>query len=1186
MSGESAGTDHYGSLLADFSRYSDQRLAQRLTGFLDALLEYLTELSHSPQAPGIGRGSLMDCISLLRQRRAEFPALWIGELGRFRADLHPPLEQRDQWWDLIEGGGTLDLVDLNAFEDFLAQERVVTIGEDLHRTAMEALQIRVAELAGLDPHRLRLPEHVAQLTRALQRTLEVLRVPARTLPRIFECFIREFIRPLEADYRAMNQWLAERGIRPSLEQEIHSRGSLLHKPAAREVRERRRRLVADMQESAPDRAHEAQAGGPANPPAAGQSSGRTGSAFSPRSPEALYQSVLRALEVAPADTDAGRASGAAGNDKAEPEVILSQTRLHQSLATFQQQDPALILEQLQQAGSLLAWLDAQVRQMPEATALDQDSRSRLQLVENLFSTLVTQFSLHEALHPTIELLRIPLARLALKEPHFFLDPEHPARRLMDELAVLANSSNFPNRMLEQRLQAIAADIAEHYDGNSAVFVKALEQLHQLAGQQASALNRNIERVVAARDGKSRLEQARMAVDQLIGDTLPAPEAPGILLELLACGWRDLMVLTRVKQGPDSDDWLEQTSMLQQLTDWLAEHRDGALDAERLVQQGLEAEPFIELLEQQINSAGYGTPDLARHLASLRAILGGDTPVMMAPSPPTPAAGAERVQQRRERIEKTRRLRRWVRRVEQLAVGSWLSYRDREQRPQRMQLAWISDDGEHYLFVNERGQKVAELDRVALARKLSHGAQPPTPEERLPVVDRSLYSTLESAQRRLSFARNHDQVTRLINREAFEGQLERALQHAQQHAAEHALLLLDIDSFRLVNEVYDRVLGDEVLEQFSRMLAQLHERSVSTARLEADRFALLLANHDQQQAMAVAEQVRGDIAEAALAVEGEAVRFTVAIGVTAIRDYSPDTATLLQQAQDALRHAKHEGGNRVCHWREDQATITRQRRERQHSRRALEEALDGRRFALRAQPIVQTAVGGQQPSSRHYELLLSLLDRDGNPTSPLPFIQSAERYRLMPLVDRWVVKEAFRWVSSLMDAQKVVPAVAINLSGSSVTDDSFMDFLFEQISEFGVGTNRLCFEITEVGTISNLTRAADFVRAFRNIGCKFSIDDFGTGLESHNYLRELPVDYVKIDGSFITGLQDNPGDLAMARAINDLAHFLGQETIAECVENNAVIEQLRQIGVDYLQGWGVGRPVLLEEVARDLSQVAT
>jgi len=212
--------------------------------------------------------------------------------------------------------------------------------------------------------------------------------------------------------------------------------------------------------------------------------------------------------------------------------------------------------------------------------------------------------------------------------------------------------------------------------------------------------------------------------------------------------------------------------------------------------------------------------------------------------------------------------------------------------------------------------------------------------------------------------------------------------------------------------------------------------------------------------------------------------------------------LLDSARSAMLHAKQQGRNRVLRFEEEQAVAGIYKEDRTRTKQDLEQALETDRFVLRAQPIVQTAVDGKGESSLHFELLLGLANKDGSLSSPQDFIQSAERYGFMSLVDRWVVREAFSWISQLMDAQKIVPHLAINLSGTSVTDDSFMDYLLEQISEFGVGTSRLCFEITETGTISNLVKAADFVRAFRNIGCKFSIDDFGTGLASHNYLREL------------------------------------------------------------------------------------
>jgi len=437
---------------------------------------------------------------------------------------------------------------------------------------------------------------------------------------------------------------------------------------------------------------------------------------------------------------------------------------------------------------------------------------------------------------------------------------------------------------------------------------------------------------------------------------------------------------------------------------------------------------------------------------------------------------------------------------------------------------------------------------------------------------------------LSFARNHDSLTKLINRETFLDQMQRALRHVMVRQSQHAVLFINIDQFSLVNEVYDRLNGDQVLLEFAKLLAQLHGKKYSSARIEGDEFAVLLLDRDMEQAMQVAEKIRADIEGSSVDIEGENVSFTVSIGVAPILEHSAEVEKILEQARSAMHHAKEQGRNQASAFEEQQAEAGQYREEKSRTRKDLEKALATERFVLRAQPIVQSAVDGDGETTLHFELLLGLQNKDGSLSSPSDFIANAEKYGFMSMVDRWVVREAFSWISELMDAQKVVPHLAINLSGTSVTDDSFMDYLLEQISEFGVGTNRLCFEITETGTISNLVKAADFVRAFRNIGCKFSIDDFGTGLASHNYLRELPVDYVKIDGVFVTGIHKNRNDYAMARSINDLAHFLGQETIAESVETDEIVEKLKEIGVDYLQGWGIGRPKILSEVTASLSSI--
>jgi diguanylate cyclase (GGDEF)-like protein len=448
----------------------------------------------------------------------------------------------------------------------------------------------------------------------------------------------------------------------------------------------------------------------------------------------------------------------------------------------------------------------------------------------------------------------------------------------------------------------------------------------------------------------------------------------------------------------------------------------------------------------------------------------------------------------------------------------------------------------------------------------------------------MYSTLEHVQKSLSFARNHDALTKLINYDTFLHQLGRAFSHAERKNSQHAVLYLDIDQFNLVNEIYDEENGNLILQEFAKLLAQLHGKKVSSCRIEGDQFGILVLDKSIDQAVKYADKIRSDIESSSVQIGDEKVTFTVSIGVAPISDYSPGVADIIQCAKSAMHLAKTRGRNRVVEFEEDQGEIDRYRKKQAEEKSNLKKTLETNRFALRAQPIVQTAMDGSSGESQHYELLLGLKNEDGTLSSPVEFIESAERYGYMGLVDRWVVKEAFSWICKLMDSQKMVPDLSINLSGSSITNDSFMDYMFEQISEFGVGTSKLCFEITETGAISNLVKAADFVRAFKNIGCKFSIDDFGTGLASHNYLRELPVDYVKIDGTFIKEIDKNRTDYAMTRSINDLAHFLGQKTIAESVENTQIIEKLTEIGVDYLQGWGVGKPKLLQDITADLDDI--
>ncbi|WP_116365174.1 DUF1631 family protein [Parahaliea mediterranea] len=1166
------------ALLEGFERTACDQLQPLWASFVGSLAERLNERSKAVQG---GDPELKEAAITLAERSQDFIDGMMDMVRAHFDDLVPAEpERRQQWQQSAEGGHTLDLVDLEDFEDFLAIDRMINLGQEWYGEVLECLTVRLATAIDAPPLDVRLPVHIAQLCTTLQSLLAQADISHKATSAIFDAFLRLFMPRLENYYRILNQHLTKAGIFPELEEEIRLKGSVLERARARAERESVAKAPRPAQPAAQSAAQST-----AQPSAEAQQSAETaaiagvsdgGERRVPPASATIYQSVLDALnfqrEALPGQSPPSNAPAA------------STDSVLQALDNLQR-DSAL-RQELRDIGSLRQFLAANSDRFDTlrgTAGSGPDSINQLDLVDTLFSTIHTQMDVSEQLQPTLSELQVPLAKLALQEPRFFSDNQHAARGVIDKLAQLAAAGNFPNRMLEGKVTGIIEGIVAGYDRDAGVFDTALEEIDRLVQQQVSAQSRNVERVIRTQEGQYRLRQARAEVDNTIRQHLGDAEVPQLLLEFIQRGWRDLLVLTWIKQGTDSASWQDQLRTIDLLGEWLNEQQEQP-GAGKSMQHGLEAGPFIDMLEQQVASELPANIELGPVLDELRMALSGEHPVTsctLGDDDFNPGPSAAELQQR---LNRTRRLRRWVKRVQQLKTGSWLSYRDSKGVRKRMQLAWVSPDLNHFIFVNERGQKVAETNAIQLARQLSRGAKPPSAADQMSLVDQSLYGTLESVQETLNFSRNHDQLTRLINRHTFEEQVARALRHADHKGSQHAVLHLNIDRFSLVNEVYDDVTGDQVLMEFARLLSQLHGSKMSTARLQQDSFGILLVDHDIPRATAAAEKIRADIENGSLEIENDLIRFTVSIGIAPIGQDSPDVDTILAAAERAMHQAKDEGRNRVAIATDLDADPQRARKQRRAERQDLEQALATDRFVLRAQPIVKTALRGGGETSHHFELLLGIRNNDGEIESPEKFILTAERHGFMTEVDRWVVREAFQWISRVMDAQKVVPNLAINLSGISITNDEFMEYLFEQISEFGVGTNRLCFEITETGTITNLVKAADFVRAFRNIGCKFSLDDFGTGLASHSYLRELPVDYVKIDGTFITGIHENRNDFTMTRSINDLAHFLGQETIAESVESEPIIVKLEELGVDYLQGWGVGRPRPLEDIAAELSSI--
>ena len=434
--------------------------------------------------------------------------------------------------------------------------------------------------------------------------------------------------------------------------------------------------------------------------------------------------------------------------------------------------------------------------------------------------------------------------------------------------------------------------------------------------------------------------------------------------------------------------------------------------------------------------------------------------------------------------------------------------------------------------------------------------------------------LATLTHRLSYQASHDALTGLVNRQEFEARLELALEGARYEGIEHALCYMDLDRFKVVNDTCGHVAGDELLKQLAtRMRASIREADV-LARLGGDEFGLLLEGCHLDKARDVAANLLRMVSEFRFVWADKVFDVGISIGVVPISAQSGSLTDVLSAADSACYMAKDEGRNRLHVFAQDDLALLHQKGEMQWLQ-VIRQALENDDFILYQQAIrpLKSALpvdGG----AMHSEILLRLRGRDGEVVAPNSFLPAAERYHLMPQIDRWVVSHALRHLRALRD-QGGRMGLSINLSGQSLCDERFPAFVTTAIQDSGVPPEWLCFEVTETTAITNLSRAVELISGLKRMGCRFALDDFGSGLSSFNYLRNLPVDYLKIDGSFVKDMDRNAVDRAMVEAINEIGHLMGIQTVAEFVTRLGVLEALDEMGVDYAQGYFIATPEPLQ-----------
>jgi len=429
------------------------------------------------------------------------------------------------------------------------------------------------------------------------------------------------------------------------------------------------------------------------------------------------------------------------------------------------------------------------------------------------------------------------------------------------------------------------------------------------------------------------------------------------------------------------------------------------------------------------------------------------------------------------------------------------------------------------------------------------------------------------EQKLSYQATHDQLTGLINRNEFELRLNHIINLAYSDKVSHSMLYLDLDNFKIINDTCGHLAGDQLLRQVTEILKDKLRRGDVLARLGGDEFGAILDCCPVEKAQTIAEGICQDVNNYNFIWENQEYTVGVSIGVVPINEESEKVDAILSMADASCYAAKDMGRNQVHIYQSDNLDLIAKQGEMLWVSR-INKALKNDRFVLYFQLIKPI----HHSENLHFEILIRMLDEHNNIIPPGTFLPAAEHYDLIKKIDRWVISHTFDWLANHMDIYEHIGLCSINLSGQSMGDRNFIHFITEELKNKKIDAEKICFEVTETVAIDNILVAGRFIDILKDMGCVFSLDDFGSGMSSFGYLKQLNVDFLKIDGQFVRDILIDPIDEAMVKSINDIGHTMGLKTIAEYVENSSIYEKLKSMNIDFAQGYGVARPEPLDELS--------
>ena len=1041
-------------------------------------------------------------------------------------------------------GAALSVVDKNEFEEWLAVRVMVTRADTRYRGDLLQLKLRLDHLqvANRTGHHNPLgPALVSEAFHNALGQLNLSRDVEKICLKVFELTVLKELGPM---YRELNNILIRHGVLPDLDLSRY----LSEQPDPRPTRtppepkpaEEPKPAVADQQTTADQNSD------PANRPA-GDFRGYSQSA---RTAFATVRNLLSTLQASRAA--AGEPATGMSPADARP---LSPGELYRDLQELQLQ----VVGDENDTASLKERVLGKVRENGEDAGLNEEQQETLDVVDRFFQSVLSSPKLSEHAQAIMRRLEVPVLKVVMRDPAFFEDHGSPVREVMNRLAQLGIRGGRINPVVQRRVDELVHRIATEFEQDPAMFEQTLAELDGLIERQNQIYRRNVERVTAAAEGAQKVSESRAAVTEAVNRKIAGCRVPRALMTLLEGGWRDLLSLTWIRQGPDSQAWADYLEVIDSLQ---AFGEDPQMEINlpellRLIQDGLASISGNHMPSSRIRE------ELKRFL-----VRSPEQPPEMVDVPEAEPEQDAAAQGQDGLSEMERRnLQRWITRAQQLQGGQWLKDLSQPEQPQHIRLVWVARGFGRFVFVNHQGMRVVELGLEDLARQMRRGVIVPDAEYDRPLVDESIDRMVKDVYDQLSWASSHDQLTGLLNRREFERMLDQQLAGREENLA---LLYLDLRGFRLLNDTAGYQAGDEVLKRLADILCRQAEGGRPVARLAGNEFAMLVpADKGNSIAKALISAIETDVFE----FGGNQYALSANVGLVPDLPVLVNGERWLRASEQALTAARKKGEGTIAEYAPDKADQDRQ--EQIAARLANLRDPGDERMLLRCQKIIPLHGKARMPSQ--YEVLISMYDDSGQLITGRDFIRMAERYDRMQVVDRWVVGHMLDWLREEAPDPGAVGGICINLSGHSLNDQSLLEFIYEKLSKQDAPIERLWFELTEASAINDLQAVADFMAEMKELGCRFCLGDFGSGPSSFQFMRSLPVDLIKIDSAFTSQLVASETDQTMVKSMVDMAHYMEREVIASQVESRDVLDLLRQLGVDYAQGFVIEKPRLLDSL---------